>query len=95
MVTGCEMRVAHRFGMSEAAGKSPDAGEWLDQHGDYLFRYAMLRLRDPAAAEDVVLDTLLAALQASARFEGQGHGTNLARRHFEAQGAGSFTPGQP
>jgi RNA polymerase sigma-70 factor (ECF subfamily) len=43
---------------------------WLEQHGDYLYRYAMLRLRDSSAAEDMVQETLLAALKSSARFAG-------------------------
>ena len=43
---------------------------WLEQHGDYLYRYALLRLRDSAAAEDVVQETLLAALKSSHRFAG-------------------------
>src|SRR5215510_12490677 len=43
---------------------------WLERHGDYLYRYAMLRLRDSSAAEDVVQETLLAALKSAARFAG-------------------------
>jgi RNA polymerase sigma-70 factor (ECF subfamily) len=62
--------------MSEAQGKapnqSPDAGVWVDQHGDYLFKYALFRLRDSAAAEDAVQETFLAALKAFERFEGRG-----------------------
>ena len=41
----------------------------LSEHRNYLFRYAMLQLRDESQAEDVVQETLLAALQAS--FSGQ------------------------
>jgi RNA polymerase sigma-70 factor (ECF subfamily) len=52
--------------------KSPDAGIWLDQHGDYLFKYASFRLRDSSAAEDVVQETFLAALKAYEKFEGRG-----------------------
>jgi RNA polymerase sigma-70 factor (ECF subfamily) len=36
----------------------------LVEHGDYLYRYALLRLRDPHLAEDAVQETLLAALSA-------------------------------
>jgi len=43
---------------------------WLEQHGDYLYRYALLRLRDSAAAEDLVQETLLAALKSLSRFAG-------------------------
>ena len=44
---------------------------WLQRYGDYLYRYAMFRLRDQAAAEDVVQETLLAALKSSNRFVGK------------------------
>lgn len=40
---------------------SPHA--WLTEHGDYLYRYALARLRDPYQAEDMVQETLLAAMQ--------------------------------
>lgn len=47
-----------------------DPVTWVDQHGDYLYRCAMLRVRDPQVAEDLVQDTLLAALQARNGFNG-------------------------
>lgn len=62
--------------MSEAqtkvSTKSADAGVWLDQHGDYLFKYAVFRLRDQTAAEDAVQETFLAAIKAYEKFEGRG-----------------------
>lgn len=42
---------------------------WVDRHGDALYRYAMLYVRDVATAEDLVQDALLAALKAHDRFE--------------------------
>lgn len=51
----------------------PDIGApetWLDQHGSALYCFALLRLRDAQKAEEVVQDTLVAALQARARFNG-------------------------
>ena len=51
---------------------SPDPGQWLDDHGDYLFKYAVFRLRDHTAAEDAVQETFLAALRAYEKFEGRG-----------------------
>src|ERR1051325_9770151 len=50
---------------------APDPSAWVDQHGDYLYRYALMRLRDPALAEDVVQETLLAALQSRHAYQGR------------------------
>lgn len=44
--------------------------QWLELHGDYLFKYAMLKLRDEHQAEDVVQETLLAALRGQQGFAG-------------------------
>lgn len=46
--------------------KGPES--WVDAHGDVLFRYAVLRLRDRSAAEEVVQETFLAALHAYEKF---------------------------
>lgn len=46
-----------------------DPGIWVDLHGDYLYSYAFSRVRDVFAAEDLVQDTLLAAMQNSKNFE--------------------------
>jgi RNA polymerase sigma-70 factor (ECF subfamily) len=43
----------------------------LDTHRRYLLRVAQLQLRDPDLAEDVVQETLLAALGAQAGFTGK------------------------
>jgi RNA polymerase sigma-70 factor (ECF subfamily) len=45
--------------------------EDLEQLRPYLLRYALLQLRDRDSAEDVVQETLLAALEGRARFEGK------------------------
>jgi len=47
-----------------------DPSEWVERYGDYLFRYAMLRLRDRAAADDLVQETFLAALKDRGSFSG-------------------------
>jgi len=56
---------------STPANPLSDPEQWVDQHGDYLFRYALARLRDPARAEDMVQDTFLAALKGGRKFEGR------------------------
>ncbi len=41
---------------------------WVDHYGDYLYRFALSRVRDPSAAEDLVQETFLAALSARKNF---------------------------
>ena len=53
-----------------AKSANTDPSEWVVRYGDYLFRYAMLRLRDPSAAEDLVQETFLAALKGLGSFSG-------------------------
>ena len=48
-----------------------DPAVWVDDHGDYLFRFALVRLRDEARAEDAVQETLLAALQQLHSYSGR------------------------
>ena len=36
---------------------------WVDEHGDVLYRYALERIRKPEIAQDLVQDTLLAAVR--------------------------------
>jgi len=47
-----------------------DADTWLDEHGDVLFRYALVRVRDGSVAEDLLQETLLAAMTATDGFQG-------------------------
>lgn len=48
-----------------------DPERWVDEHGDYLYAYAMLRLRSPAKAQDAVQETFLAALQNQRSYAGK------------------------
>jgi RNA polymerase sigma-70 factor (ECF subfamily) len=43
----------------------------IHRHRSYLLRVAVLQLRDPGLAEDVVQDTMLAALQGETGFSGR------------------------
>ena len=43
--------------------KTSNVHDWLNQHGDFLYRFALARLRDPHLAEDVVQETFLAAIK--------------------------------
>lgn len=50
---------------------SIDPAQWVEQHGDALFRFALLRVRDPHIAEELVQETFVAALQAQEQFAGR------------------------
>jgi RNA polymerase sigma-70 factor (ECF subfamily) len=51
--------------------QSLEPSRWLDDHGDYLLACALHFVRDTDKAEDLVQDTLLAALKGVAQFEGR------------------------
>ena len=48
-----------------------DPTRWLDDYGDLLFRYALYRVRRNEVAEDIVQETLLAAMKAKDKFAGR------------------------
>jgi RNA polymerase sigma-70 factor (ECF subfamily) len=50
---------------------NPDFAAQVQTHRAYLLRVAQLQLRDSALSEDVVQDTLVAALQGEAGFSGK------------------------
>ena len=43
---------------------------WVDHYGDFLFRYAVVRIYSPEVAEDLVQDTFVSAIEAKNRFQG-------------------------
>jgi RNA polymerase sigma-70 factor, ECF subfamily len=44
---------------------------WVDEYGDYLFRYARKHINQIQTAEDLVQETFLAALKGSGKFQGR------------------------
>eukprot|EP01137_Pigoraptor_chileana_P012435 Opistho-2@64816 len=44
--------------------------EWVEKYADYLFKFAVLRVRDEQIAQDLVQDTFLSALKAIDKFKG-------------------------
>jgi RNA polymerase sigma-70 factor (ECF subfamily) len=62
----CDMDVTRS---QDLTSSTPE--QWLDAHGDYLFRFALLRVQNESLAEDMVQETLLAALSARHQRVGQ------------------------
>jgi len=56
---------------SPSATGLSDPERWVEEHGDYLFKFALLRLRDESRAEDMVQETFLAALKGGQHFAGR------------------------
>ena len=48
-----------------------DPSQWVERYGDYLYRYAVSRVSDPATAQDLVQEAFVAAIQSYARFKGR------------------------
>ncbi|MBL7699056.1 MAG: sigma-70 family RNA polymerase sigma factor [Chitinophagaceae bacterium] len=48
-----------------------DPQQWVDNHADYLYSYALSRLDDEEQARDLVQETFLAALERVDQFEGR------------------------
>ena len=49
-----------------------DADQWVSEHGDYLYRFALYRLNNKQAAEDLVQDTFLSALSGLKSYKADG-----------------------
>jgi RNA polymerase sigma-70 factor (TIGR02943 family) len=49
-----------------------DPESWVDEYGDYLYRYAVSRLRDVTAAEEVLQETSLAGVRYQDQFSDSG-----------------------
>ena len=48
-----------------------DSERWVEDHGDCLYRYALLRVRRPEIAEDLVQETFYAAIRSFDSFRGR------------------------
>jgi RNA polymerase sigma-70 factor (TIGR02943 family) len=68
MTTQMPDRLARFTQSSSSCGSQSIPEQWLSRHGDALFRYALLLVADEHRAEDLVQETLLAALEGRGRF---------------------------
>ena len=51
-------------------GNEIDPELWVNEHGDHLFQFALMRLRDRSRAEEAVQEAFLAALASLDRYSG-------------------------
>lgn len=65
------MSLSERNDPPAPEGTIDDPASWVDAYGDYLLRYAYMRVNDATVAEDLVQDTFLAAMKARERFGGR------------------------
>jgi RNA polymerase sigma-70 factor (ECF subfamily) len=50
---------------------APTPAVWVEEHGDVLYRYALMRVRNRDVAEELVQETFLSALRGWSDFAGQ------------------------
>jgi RNA polymerase sigma-70 factor (ECF subfamily) len=56
--------------LSKTDNSMHDPETWMNLYGDFLYRFALSRVKDSMAAEDIVQETFLAALGAYKNFKG-------------------------
>jgi RNA polymerase sigma-70 factor (ECF subfamily) len=56
---------------NETNNKIENPESWVDQYGDFLYRFTLSRIKDSSIAEDLVQETFLAALKARKNFQGR------------------------
>ena len=57
--------------MAESGKHTLEPRSWVENHGDYLFNFAIVRVNDREKAEDLVQETFLAGLKAQDKFQGK------------------------
>ena len=55
----------------QLGGPAAEPELWLEEHGNVLYKFAFLRVRDAHIAEDLVQETLLKAIGGFANFRGE------------------------
>lgn len=56
---------------TQAVRSHADPDRWVDEHGDCLYRFALMRVRKEEIAEDLVQETLLVAVRTHEKFGGR------------------------
>jgi len=68
---GPTLYAALRMNTNPTGPGKHDSTKWVEEHGDALFRFALLRVKDTTVAEDLVQDTFLSALKGIEGFKGE------------------------
>ena len=55
----------------EAVSPKYDPGRWVDEHGGCLYGYALMRVRMPEVAKDLVQETFLVGIRSLEKFAGR------------------------
>ncbi len=76
MLQGDTSQVKIGYGYGNEMMKAPfyqlsSPESWVEKYADYLYSYALYRVSDRAAAEDLVQETFMAALKAQEQFRGR------------------------
>jgi RNA polymerase sigma-70 factor (ECF subfamily) len=66
-----QIRFSFVFSRMSASAGQTNPERWVDEYGDPLFRYALVRVRQREIGEDLVQETLLSALRSRETFAGQ------------------------
>jgi RNA polymerase sigma-70 factor (ECF subfamily) len=61
---------SQRSALMNETSRQTDPATWVDAHGNVLYRYALLRVKDTHVAEDLVQETFISALEGLAAFKG-------------------------
>src|SRR5437660_9593238 len=67
-VSGGTPNIAADAAPTAIAASDPE--RWVDEHGDVLYRYALVRVRKSEIAQDLVQETFFAALRTREKFRG-------------------------
>ena len=65
------MRFPESEGAKPAVTTGADPERWVEEHADCLYRYALLRVRRPETAEDLVQETFFVAVRTLGNFRGE------------------------
>lgn len=50
--------------------ETPKPEQWVTEHADYLYAFALKRLQDPELCKDLVQDTFMSAIKSLSQFQG-------------------------